>query len=187
MNDAVFMVGLGGQGVLLAGQLLAQTALEAGLEVSWYPSYSPEVRGGEATCTVVISDRPVRSPIIGRPRSLLAMDPGALAAYEPTCAEGGLVVVNTSLGEARVSRPDLQVVRVAASQLAEEAGSDQAANMVILGAYLGCAHPELEEVAVQALRAVLPAHRHKYIPISVEALRRGSEAARAQSRGAADA
>lgn len=177
MRDEIFMAGLGGQGVLLAGQLLAQAALDAGLEVCWYPMYSPEVRGGEATCTLVYADERVGSPICGRPGAVMLMEPRAIAAHIGRCATGGLAVINTSLGEAPLGRDDLTVIRVPADHIAAECGSERAMNLVLLGAYLGARRPDLVDLAIAALAEVLPERHHRHIPMNAEALGRGREAA----------
>lgn len=178
MREEVFMAGLGGQGVLLAGQLLAQTAIDLGLEVSWYPSYSPEVRGGEANCTVIIADERVGSPISGRPHNMILMAPRAVDAYLAMGAPGGLLVVNTGFGAVSITREDLTVVPIEADQLAAAAGSERVVNLVLLGAYLGVARPEWIEAAVAAIPRVLPERHHKFVPMNEEAIRRGVEAAR---------
>ena len=179
MREEIFMAGLGGQGVLLAGQLLSQAAMDAGLELSWYPMYSPEVRGGEATCTLVYADERVGSPIAGHPRAVMLMEPRAIAAHMDRCASGGLAVINTSLGEVPIPRDDLTVLRVPADEIAAECGSERAMNLVLLGAYLGAKRPELVELAIAALSEVLPERHHRHIPMDAEALRRGCAVAAA--------
>ncbi len=136
MRHDIFLAGLGGQGVLLAGQLLLEAAVRRGLQGSWLPAYMPEVRGGEATCTVVIADGPPGSPIVGRPHNLLLMDAHSVERYLPTAAEGALVIVNTSLAPVPECSGSLDVVPIPATELAAEAGSERATNMVMLGALL---------------------------------------------------
>lgn len=177
MREEVFIAGLGGQGILLAGQLLTQTAIDMGLEVSWYPSYSPEVRGGEATCTVVIADERVGSPISGRPRAMLLMDARAVEKHMSRCAPDGIAVINTSLASADTQRDNLRIVPVQANDIAVAAGSERAANLVMLGAYLAMARPEWIEPTIAAIARVLPERHHKYLPMNEDALRRGAQAA----------
>jgi 2-oxoglutarate ferredoxin oxidoreductase subunit gamma len=181
MRQEVFMSGLGGQGIMLAGQVLAQAALDAGLQISWFPSYSPEVRGGEANCTLVLSDGRVGSPITGRPGTVVLMAPAAVDAYLADCAPGGLAIINSGLGPVEITRDDLQVARVDASALAVQAGGERMANMVMLGAWLALACPELLETAVAALTTVLPDRHHKWIPSNAQAIRLGAAAASAES------
>ncbi|MCX7599520.1 MAG: 2-oxoacid:acceptor oxidoreductase family protein [Armatimonadetes bacterium] len=173
----VFLAGLGGQGVLLAGQILAQAALRSGLEVSWFPAYSPEVRGGEATCTVVMADGPVGSPIVGRPRALVLMDAGSVERHLPRAAEGAIAVINSSLAP-DPPRPDgVRVITVPANELAQAAGSERSANLVMLGALLAVRPVvALSEVEAAVLDA-LPAHRRSSAGVNIEALRAGYRAA----------
>lgn len=177
MRQEVFMSGLGGQGIMLAGQVLAQAALDAGLQVSWFPSYSPEVRGGEANCTVVLSDGRVGSPITGSPGTVLLMAPVAVETYLKDCAPGGLAIINSGLGPVAITRDDLRVVIVDANALAAQAGSERLANMAMLGAWLAVAWPELMETAIAALDTVLPERHHKWIPSNAQAMRLGAAAA----------
>ena len=179
MRDEVFMAGLGGQGILLAGQLLAQAAINADLEISWYPSYSPEVRGGEATCTLVVADGRVGSPISGRPQAMVLMEPRATKAHVGRCAPEGLAIINTSMGAVDIERNDLRIVRLPANELAVEAGSERAVNMVMLGAYLALTRPELLETVIESLADVLPERHHGFIPMNEEAIRSGARAATA--------
>ena len=179
MRHSVVMGGIGGQGVLLGGSLLAQAAVDAGLETSWYPSYSPEVRGGAVECTIVVADGRVGSPIVGRPMSAILLAPAAAAIHMPRVAEGGLVILNTGIAEAPVERADLRVIRLDANALATEAGSEQAVNMVMLGAYLSACLPDLIEPAAAAIARVLPQRHHQYIPMNQDAIHRGVEAAQA--------
>lgn len=172
------MAGLGGQGVLTAGQLLTQTALEAGLEVSWYPSYSPEVRGGEATCTVIMADRHVGSPISGRPHAMVLMAPKAVEQHLGRCAPDGIAIINTSLGEADVDTGDTRIIALAANEMAVSVGSERAVNLVMLGVYLAAVRPELLESAIGAIGHVLPERHHRFIPMNEAAIRRGAEAGR---------
>ena len=138
MREDIFLAGIGGQGILLAGQLLLQAAMKAGLQGSGLPIYMPEVRGGETTITVVIADGPSGSPIIGRPHNLLLMDANSAANYVPRAAAGALVILNSSLVEAWPERDDVEVVLVPATDLAREAGSERAGNMAMVGAFLAC-------------------------------------------------
>ena len=137
MQTEVVIAGFGGQGVLFAGQLLAYAGMDAGLEVTWIPSYGPEMRGGTANCTVVISDRPVGSPVIQTPRALLAMNLPSLDKFEPHVRPGGAIVVNTSLINRPVRRDDVLAVGIPANELALELGNPRCANIIALGAFVG--------------------------------------------------
>ena len=133
----VLMAGFGGQGMLLAGKMLAHAAMTQGLEVSWLPSYGPEMRGGTANVTVCISEHPIGSPLITNPRGLLVMNQPSLEKFAPKVRPGGVIVINTSLVPTDAERDDCQVVKLPARALAEAAGTDRAANFVMLGTYIG--------------------------------------------------
>ena len=139
MYSEIIMAGFGGQGVLLIGKLMAYAGMKAGLEVTWMPAYGPEMRGGTCNCTVVLSDRQVGSPISRSPHGAIVLNLQSIDKFEPAVRPGGILVVNTSLINRMPTRTDLVVVPVAANQIALEAGSAKAANMVALGAFLGAA------------------------------------------------
>lgn len=137
MTNDVLMAGFGGQGMLLAGKILAHAAMELGLAVSWLPSYGPEMRGGTANVIVRISSDPIASPLVSRPANLLAMNLPSLEKFAPLVAAGGVIVVNSALIAKDPGRDDCRVVKVDARKLATDAGSQRAANFVMLGAYVG--------------------------------------------------
>jgi len=176
------MAGMGGQGVLLAGQLLAQAALEAGLELSWFPLYSPEVRGGRATCTLVIADGEVGSPVVGQPGSMILMDVIAVDNHLGRVRPGGLAVVNSSLAGGEVKRNDINLIAIAATDVAVQLGSERAINMVLLGAYVQATGVVEAQAVEEALHRVLPERYHDYIPTNVAALQRGAQLAAEQLR-----
>jgi 2-oxoglutarate ferredoxin oxidoreductase subunit gamma len=132
----VTMAGFGGQGLMFIGKLLAYCAMKRGLNVTWIPSYGPEVRGGTANCTVVISDEPIGSPVISSPEALIIMNNPSLEAFEPRLKTGGLLLINSNLVTHEVKRRDIDVIPVPANETAVEAGEKRAANMVIFGAYV---------------------------------------------------
>ncbi len=177
MQQEVIFAGFGGQGVLFAGQLLAYAALEQGLEVTWIPSYGPEMRGGTANCTVVVSDEEIGSPMVAHPGAVVAFNGPSLDKYAPLVKAGGLLVVNASLVPQEVTRKDIQVLRVAGSQVAEGLGERKLANMVMLGALLARL-PILPLEAVEAaLREHLPARHQRLLGPNCQALKAGAEAA----------
>lgn len=179
MQNDVIMAGFGGQGILLIGKMLAYSGMQEGKEVSWLPSYGPEMRGGTCNCTVVISDRPVGSPVIQRPRAVLAMNLPSLQKFEPDLRPGGYLFVNTSLINQTSERDDIQVVEVPANDIAQKLGNPRGANMVALGAYVGAT----EAVGVEQLENVV---RHTFaakpsvIDVNLEALREGIKLGREQ-------
>ena len=151
MHTEIVLAGFGGQGVLLIGKLLAYAAMKAGREVTWMPAYGPEMRGGTCNCTVVLSDRPIGSPISKSPHGLIVLNLPSLDKFEDTVRPGGIIVVNTSLINRLPRRTDVIVVAVPANELALECGNAKAANMVTLGAYLGASGiTELEQLPPQA-------------------------------------
>ncbi len=137
MQQEVIVAGFGGQGVLFAGKLLAYTAMEVGKEVTWIPSYGPEMRGGTANCTVVISDEEIGSAFVKNPTAVIAMNKPSLDKFEKLVAPGGVLVVNSSMVDRPVERTDITVVSLPANEIAEEIGSSKSVNMVVLGALLG--------------------------------------------------
>lgn len=175
MTFDVIIAGFGGQGVLFAGQLLAHTALDAGLETTWYPSYGPEMRGGTANCTVVISDAPIGSPVVDRPGAVIALNLPSLERYEPKLRSGGLLVVNASLVDRAVARDDLEVVAIPADDVAAELGQARLTNMVLVGALLQRSGA-LDPASVRAtLERVLPQRHQHLLGANVAALARGAE------------
>lgn len=172
MQNDVIMAGFGGQGILLIGKMLAYAGMQEGKEVSWLPSYGPEMRGGTCNCTVVISDRPVGSPVIQSPRAVLAMNLPSLEKFEPNLRAGGLLVINSSLIDRSSSRDDVEVLMVPANEIANELGNPRGANMVALGAYVGATNAvsmaEVEKVVHTTFAA-----KPKVIEVNLEALRKG--------------
>lgn len=169
------MAGMGGQGIMLIGQLLAHAAMTEGMNVVWFPSYGPETRGGTANCTVILSTEEIGSPVTSSPDTLIALNQLMLDKFVDSVKHEGMIVVNTSLAEPPRSRPDCKIAEVAANQIAAEAGSDLATNMVMLGAYVALTRAiELQSV-VNSMQEVLPARLHKHIPVNTKALQRGAE------------
>ena len=149
MEHGLILSGFGGQGLLFAGQMLAQAAVIEGRNVSWLPSYGPEMRGGSAACTVIVSDRPIGSPVVDQAEILIALNPPALSKYGGIVAPRGLIVVNDSLIEAEVQREGIEVVRVPASALAKTIGDERFISIIALGAALG-GRPIVAPAAVRA-------------------------------------
>lgn len=172
--DAI-IAGFGGQGVMLIGNLLAYAGMEAGYSVTYIPVYGPEMRGGTANCTVVISGDAIGSPIIKRPLSTIIMNLPSLHKFQPTVQDGGFVVINSSLVDAGLGDAKrLRIVPVPANDIADELGNVRMANMVALGAWLKAAGELISLQTVQdALVNVISAHYAKMIPANAEALARG--------------
>jgi len=181
--EEVVIAGFGGQGIMLAGRLLAQTAMKAGKEVTYMPSYGAEVRGGTANCMVIIADEPIACPVVGSPDSLIAMNKASLEKFGPHIKNGGLLVMNSSLIDDEPKLDDtVQVLKVPADEIAVQLGNAKVANMVALGAYLGKRGHLTADAAAEALPDVLAERYHKTIPINTEALRRGARFAQKHGR-----
>lgn len=174
MQQEVIVSGFGGQGVLFVGQLLAYTGMDEGKEVTWIPSYGPEMRGGTANCTVVISDEEIGSPFVKNPTAVIAMNLPSLDKYEPLVEPGGVLVVNTSMVNRKVEREDITVVSIPGNDIAEEIGSGRSANMVMLGALLGNMNLLSLEAIERALEGHMPERHKKFLPANKEALRKGA-------------
>ncbi len=174
MQNEVIIAGFGGQGVLFAGQLLAYAAMDEGKEVTWIPSYGPEMRGGTANCTVVIADEEIGSPLVRNPKAVLVMNLPSLDKYESMVQPGGVLVVNASLIPREVTRKDVTVVMVPANEIAEELGDKRMANMVMLGGLL--AHLQVLPVKAieKALKEHIPARHQKLLPLNMQAIQRGA-------------
>lgn len=175
MQNDVIIAGFGGQGVMLMGKILAYAGMEEGKEVSWFPSYGPEMRGGTANCTVVIADRPVGSPVVERPRTVLAMNLPSLDKFEPQLRPGGLLIINSSLIHRGSKRKDVKEVLVAANEIANEMKNPRGANMVALGAFVGATGILSLETVTGIVRKTFES-RPKMVNANVEALKRGYDA-----------
>jgi 2-oxoglutarate ferredoxin oxidoreductase subunit gamma len=178
MQEEFLIAGFGGQGVMFAGQLLAHAAMDAGFEVTWIPSYGPEMRGGTAHCYVVIADRPIGSPIVLNPRVAIAFNNPSFDKCEPLVAPEGLLAFNSSLITRQSKRNDIVKLPIPATDLAEEIGNLRLANVVLLGAVL-TAHPTLLlDTVRRALQKYMPSRHRALLTLNLEALDRGAAFAR---------
>jgi 2-oxoglutarate ferredoxin oxidoreductase subunit gamma len=181
MQEEIIISGFGGQGQLFAGQLLAYAGMMEGRKVAWIPSYGPEMRGGTANCTVVISDEDVGSPVVLHPSAVVAMNPPSLDKYESAVVPGGILVINTSLGTRTPKRSDLRIATIDASEQAlQAAGNDKLANMVALGTLLALLPVVSADSVLAALRKVLGAKKASLYEANEKALRRGIALGEAQ-------
>jgi 2-oxoglutarate ferredoxin oxidoreductase subunit gamma len=177
MQHATVFGGFGGQGLLFAGHVLAHAAVIEGLNVSWMPSYGPEMRGGTASCTVIIADHQIGSPIVDLADSVVALNPPSLAKFEPLLVPGGFLVVNTTLIEAEPQRTDVEIARIACTALARDCGDDRLVSIVALGGLLARRPIVGREAVRQALVEVLGNRRPDMIEVNREALGSGYRAA----------
>ena len=169
----ILIAGFGGQGVLFAGKFLAYKGMLEDLQLSWLPSYGPEMRGGTATCSVVLSDTPVGSPIISEPDVLVAMNLPSLQKYIGTVAPGGHVYVDSALIAEKVTRTDVQVFYIPATQIAKDEGIASLANMIIVGHLLEN-NPELSFEGTDAVvTKLVPPKKEALIALNMKALNIG--------------
>ncbi len=173
--EEIVIAGFGGQGVILIGKLLSQSAMAAGRQVCYMPAYGPEVRGGTANCMVVISDVPIASPVVSAPSAVIAMNKASLERFCPKMQSGGLLVMNRSMIENDPPRDDIDVLAIPADDLARELGSPKSANMVALGAYIAKREILDPDQVIQNLSKVLAKRYHQTIPINQKALLRGAK------------
>ena len=173
--EAQFLIaGFGGQGVLLIGQLLAKAAMHDGMNVSWMPSYGPEMRGGEANCAVVISDEPIGSPLVTEPPIAVIMNKPSMIKFAPTMEENGLMLYNSSLIDITPERTDINAVAIDCNGIAEQLGNSRTANMVMLGAILKKTGVVSIDAAMEALKATFGPKKEHLLPINRQAMEKGA-------------
>ena len=175
MQEEIIISGFGGQGALFAGQLLAYAVLEQGYHVTWIPSYGPEMRGGKARCTVIVSDEEIGSPLVRRPSAAMVLNIPSMEAFEPAVKPGGVLVVNSSLVPLRSQRDDIKVIYVPATDLAIEMGNARLANVICLGALVKATGVVSLEAVEVALENHLPERHRKLLGLNKQALHRGAE------------
>lgn len=174
MQEQLVFSGFGGQGVMFAGQLLAYAAMDVGLEVTWIPSYGPEMRGGTAHCFVVISDKPIGSPLVSNPKIALAFNNPSFDKYAELVAPHGLLAYNASIIDRQTKRSDIDLLPVPASEIADQLGNIKLMNMVMLGAVIA-ARPILALKDIEhAVEHHIPAHRRNLLELNYAALREGA-------------
>jgi 2-oxoglutarate ferredoxin oxidoreductase subunit gamma len=177
MQTEIIISGFGGQGVLFAGQLLAYCALDNDKQVTWFPSYGPEMRGGTAHCTVIIGDEEIGSPVVKNPSVAIVMNLPSLDKYETEVKKGGLLIVNSSLVDRSPQRTDIDIIEIPAYEIAEEIQSRRLANLVLIGALL----QRLPIFSVQqigdSLGKHIPDHHRDMLEANITALKRGFQVA----------
>ena len=169
----ILIAGFGGQGVLFAGKFLAYKGLCEGRQLSWLPSYGPEMRGGTANCSVILSDDPIGSPIITTPDILIAMNLPSLDKYEAAVAPGGQIYVDSSLIERKITRTDVTVHYIPATQLASDSGLTTLANMIIVGKLI-CESGAISYEGIEAaLKKVVSAKHADLLDANMKAIEMG--------------
>jgi 2-oxoglutarate ferredoxin oxidoreductase subunit gamma len=177
MQEEMIFSGFGGQGALFAGMVLAYAGMDCGKNVTWIPSYGPEMRGGTANVTVIISDEEIGSPVVRHPSATVVLNNPSMEKYEPLVKEGGILVYNASIISSRPSRSDIHYVPVPANDVASELGNLKMANMVALGALVAVTGILPLEMVAKALSDHLPKSRHKMLESNLIALERGAQLA----------
>ncbi len=177
-HEDIIFAGFGGQGVLFAGQLLSYAGMAEGLHVTWIPSYGPEMRGGTANCTVILSEEEIGAPIIHHPTIAVVLNLPSMEKYEPLVKPGGLLIVNSSLIPMSTERQDIRSIDIAASDIATELGNPRMANMVILGALIGATQIVSLETVARQLDEHLSQRQRKWLEPNIAALKKGAELGR---------
>ncbi len=175
MTKNILIAGFGGQGVLFTGKFIAYGALIEGKELSWLPSYGPEMRGGTCNCSVIVSDEPVGSPIVNEPDVLIAMNRPSLDKFEDAVVPGGDIYIDSSLVDREVRRTDVNVHYVPATRLSTERGFDGIANMILLGSVIKGSGVIKEETIPAAMSKVVSAKRQNLFDFNIRALALGAE------------
>ena len=170
----VTIAGFGGQGIMAIGNILAEAAMGEGKNVTYWPSYSAEMRGGAANCTVVISTKEIGSPVVAFPISAIIMNLPSLKKYQSKIKKDGLLIVNTSLiDQGEIKRDDVDIVKAPLISLAREAGNDRLSNVVALGIFLAKTQVVRLDSLFETLRIVLDERYHHLIPSNKKAIQRG--------------
>jgi 2-oxoglutarate ferredoxin oxidoreductase subunit gamma len=175
MYQGIKISGFGGQGVISAGYLLAQAGMMEGKEVSFFPAYGAEMRGGTANCSVVVASDQVSTPIVTTPDTAIVLNEPSLAKFEPTVKPGGLLIVNSSLVNSKPTRTDIKVLYVPCNEIASELGNPKIMNMVAMGAFAAATGAITVEGIANALPKVYKKLKPEVIELNVKALRRGAE------------
>ena len=174
-STSILLAGFGGQGVLFAGKFLAYKGMVQGKQLSWLPSYGPEMRGGTANCSVILSDTPVGSPIITNPDVLVAMNLPSLQKFVDSVVPGGQIYVDSALIDVKVERTDVQVFYIPATQMAKDQELEGLANMILTGSLLEN-HPELSFEGVDAvIEKLVPPSKAELVALNRKAMQLGKE------------
>ena len=173
MNKEILIAGFGGQGILFSGKFLAYEGLIDGKEVSWLPSYGPEMRGGTANCSIIISDSAVGSPIVSNPDILIAMNLPSLDKYENETKAGGQIFVDSSLIDRKVERTDLEAYYIPATKIASDEGLTGLANMIMIGLLIKKADIMPYENIEKAMKKVVPAKKQNLFDLNLKAVEIG--------------
>ena len=180
MEERLIIAGFGGQGVMAMGQLLTYAGMIEDKNVSWLPSYGPEMRGGTANCSVILSDEPVGSPVVTDSTASIVLNKPSLDKFENSVVSGGKLFINSSLIDKKSVRNDIDVYYIPANEMAIELGNDKVANMVMLGAFLEATKLVDIESILKAFTKVFGDDKAHLVPLNKEALEKGAEAVRSR-------
>ncbi|ABS59980.1 MULTISPECIES: 2-oxoacid:acceptor oxidoreductase family protein [Fervidobacterium] len=178
MTTRMIFAGFGGQGVMLMGQIISLASMIEGKNVTWMPSYGPEMRGGTANCTVVVSDEPVASPVTDKAEVVVAMNIPSLLKFEPYVVENGYLFLNQSVIDRESKRNDINVLKIPCNEIADEIGNLKVANMVMLGAVVGATNVVSTESIFKAIEKKLSGGKTALIEVNKQAIMRGYELAK---------
>ncbi|MCX7903938.1 MAG: 2-oxoacid:acceptor oxidoreductase family protein [Caloramator sp.] len=174
-HQEIIFAGFGGQGILSMGKFLAHAGLEENLNVSWFPSYGPEMRGGTSNCSVIVSDEPIGAPLVTDATAVVVMNRPSLDKFERYVVKGGLLIIDSDLVNREPERTDIEVIKIPAQRIAEEVGSKKIANMVLLGALV----EKTKIVSMESLLKALKEHgKEQFYELNKKALERGAEFAK---------
>lgn len=174
-QQEILFAGFGGQGILSMGKFLAYAGMDQGMNVSWFPSYGPEMRGGTSNCSVILSDEPIGSPIVTDATSVIVMNRPSLDKFEHTIVPGGVLIIDSDLVNRDPERTDIDVIKIPAQSAAEEVGSKKIANMILLGALVAKTGIVSMDMLLQALRE----HgKEQFYDLNKRALEKGAEYAK---------
>jgi len=176
MTERTFMAGFGGQGIISLGQLWVYCAMKEGLEVTFFPFYGAEKRGGIARASVVVSSDEIASPMVTAPDSCVVMNEDSLPICEGMARAGGLMLINSSLVKARPTRKDLRVLEVPCVEIAEKIGDAKIANMVMMGALSKATGAVRLDQLESVLKTFFPESKHNFVPLNVKAIQAGAQA-----------
>ncbi|MBQ2890389.1 MAG: 2-oxoacid:acceptor oxidoreductase family protein [Clostridia bacterium] len=173
MNKEILIAGFGGQGILFSGKFLAYGGLIDGKEVSWLPSYGPEMRGGTANCSIILSDNKIGSPIVDKPDVLIAMNAPSFDKYITEVKSGGMAIVDSSLIDKKSERDDVEAYYIPATRLASENGLTGLANMIILGLFLKKTNLMTDELIDKVMKKIVPAKKPQLYDLNMKAIQLG--------------
>ena len=174
----MIIAGFGGQGVMLIGEIIAYAAMIEGKHVTWLPAYGPEMRGGTANCSIIVSHKEISSPVISSATDLIVLNYPSLVKFEPILAPGGRLFINSSLIKEDSTRSDIIICKIPANEIAQSLGSDKTTNMVMLGAVIATTGVVKKESIIEVFNKVFTDNKAKYIPLNILAYEEGERLAR---------